>query len=265
MSSDRMKQAILVVSFGTSFNSSRSITIGAIESTLAECFPEYTIRRAFTSKIIKAKLLKRDGIAIDNVEEALEKLSEDGFKRVYIQPTHIMEGEEYDLTVEAAKPYMDKFEVLRVGHALLTEDRDLDTLVDALDEATKKESDEETARVFMGHGTEHNANAVYTKLQKKAEEKGFNDLFIGTVEATPSLDDIAEMVKKSGHKKIVLSPMMIVAGDHANNDMAGDDEDSWKSRFQRDGLEVRCRIRGLGNEYEIQKMIAKKCKDLIEG
>lgn len=259
---DRTNQAILAVSFGTSFNGNRSITIGAIESTLAECFPEYTVRRAFTSGMIAAKLLKRDGIVIDNVEQALDKLEKEGFLRVIIQPTTLLEGDEYSIISEISKRFEDRFVEIKIGHSLLGTEEDIEKMAEVLDRITKDYDAEDTARVFMGHGTEHGANSVYGILQKAVNSKGIRNLFIGTVEASPNVEDMIDLAKKSGCKKAVLTPLMIVAGDHANNDMAGKD-DSWKTKFEEAGFEVCCRLVGLGSEYEIQKMIADNCRELL--
>ena len=264
MASKRMEQAIIAVSFGTSFNNNRSQTIGAIESTLAEAFPEYTVRRAFTSGMIISKLKKRDGICIDNLSEALDKLAEDGFTRIYLQPTHIIEGEEFEIVTEIAKHYRDRFECVEFGHSLLATEADREKLIDILDAVTEKESDEETARIFMGHGTGHNINTVYTLLQRDIEKKAIKNMFIGTVEARPTLEDLVKMLREKGFKKVLLSPLMIVAGDHASKDMAGDDEDSWKSVLQKAGYEVKCRLIGLGSEYEVQQMIVEHCKEMLE-
>ena len=260
------RPVILVTSFGTSYSSSRSITIGAIESTLAESFPDFEVRRAFTSNIIRKILKNRDGIIIDSVPEALEKLANEGVRRVYIMPTHVMEGEEYYVKIVGeAKAFKDRFDVIEVGHALLTKEADFEELIDVLDGITAGFKGEKTARVFMGHGTDHEANSVYAKLQRLVEARGINDMYIGTVEATPTLEDTLESVKKSGAKKVVLSPLMMVAGDHATNDMAADEEGSWKNAFEKAGLEVVCRITGLGSEYGIQKMIARHCREMTEG
>ena len=259
------RPVILVTSFGTSYSSSRSITIGAIESTIAESFPGYEVRRAFTSNNIRRILRERDGIEIDGVPQALEKLAEEGVKDVMIMPTHMLEGDEYDnKIVKAAEAYKDRFDSLKVGHALLTNDEDYNMLIDILRQSAEARDAAKTALVFMGHGTEHRANEGYAKLQRMIEARGIRNMFIGTVEATPTVEDIVQMVKKSGAEEVILSPLMIVAGDHATNDMAGDDPDSWKSIFESAGFTARCRITGLGSVYGIQKMIAAHCKELIQ-
>ncbi len=260
------RPVILAVSFGTSFEDTRSVTIGAIESALAERNPEYEVRRAFTSNIIRKKLLERDGIKIDSVPKALEKLAAEGVKKVVVMPTHMLEGEEFEKKiVSEVKRYKDRFEDIRIGRALLTEDLDFRHMAVILDQMTAPFSGEDTARVFMGHGTEHSANEGYARLQQTIERLGITDMFIGTVEAEPTLEDMVKIVKERGFKNVLLSPLMIVAGDHATNDMAGDDEGSWKSTFEKAGCKVTCRIAGLGSDWRIQRMIAFHCKKAIEG
>ena len=265
MSIAENRPVILVTSFGTSFESSRSITIGAIESVLAERFPEYEVRRAFTSNIIRRILLERDKISVDGVPQALEKLAAEGVKKVVVMPTHIMEGEEYEnKIVKVVKEYEGRFDVIRIGRALLTNTRDLRHLAVILDQATAEFKAPGTARVFMGHGTDHNANEAYAKLQQMITDRGMNDMFIGTVEAAPTLEDMVKIVKDGGFDSVVLSPLMIVAGDHAHNDMAGDQEDSWKNVFEKAGIKATCRITGLGSDWRVQRMIAYHCKEAIE-
>ena len=249
------KPVLLVVSFGTSYNDSREITIGAIEKALETANPDYEVRRAFTSQIIIDKLKKRDNIEIDNVTEAMERLVADGVKEVVVQPTHVMSGFEYDDVAEEVKKYADKFDSLKIGKTLLTTDEDYDALIEALKAETAEYNKEGTAIVYMGHGTEHNANDTYRKLQEKVKAAGLDNYFIGTVEAEPSLEDVIEMAKTYGAKKVVLLPLMIVAGDHANNDMAGDEDDSWKTAFEKAGFEVECVLKGLGQYTGVQKMI----------
>ena len=260
----KSKAAILVVSFGTSYNNTRNATIGAIESTIAEFFPTFEVRRAFTSGIVIGKLFRRDGIIIDSVDLALTKLADEGYRRIYIQPTHIIEGDEFDLIAKIAEDHKDRFDSIKIGQALLKTPEDIDMLIDILCDITAQYNDKDTARVFMGHGTEHAANEMYVKLQKRIAERGINNIFIGTVEPKPSINKIAETVKSAGFKKALLSPLMIVAGEHVINDMAGDGEDSWKSILEKEGLEVTCRLVGLGREYAIQQMIAGHCRVMLK-
>ncbi|HWR23791.1 MAG TPA: sirohydrochlorin cobaltochelatase [Feifaniaceae bacterium] len=251
------KPVLLVVSFGTSYNDSRDITIGAIENALQAAYPEYEVRRAFTSQIIIDKLKERDGLEIDNVTQAMDRLVADGVKEVVIQPTHVMSGYEYDDVIAEVTPYQDKFSSFKTGEPLLITDADYDKVVSAITTETAAYDADGTAIVFMGHGTEHDANAAYAKLQQKLTDAGQDNYFIGTVEATPSVDDVLALVQASGAKKVVLLPLMIVAGDHANNDMAGDEPDSWKSVFTAAGFEVECLIQGLGQNAAIRQLIAE--------
>ena len=256
---------ILVVSFGTSYNSSRSITIGGIESTIRETFPEYTLRRAFTAQTIIDKLKDRDGIVIDNVEEALDRAADEGVKTLIVQPTHLMNGFEYTDLKELLEEKQDKFDKVALADPLLTSDEDYEAVAKAMVAVTEKYDDGETAIVFMGHGTEAESNAVYGKMQEVLAGAGFENYYVGTVEATPTVEDVLSAVKEKGtYKKVVLRPMMVVAGDHATNDMAGDEEDSWKSIFQKEGYEVTCVLEGLGQEYEIQKIYADHTKKAID-
>ena len=257
------EKELLVVSFGTSFNDSRRETIGAIEQTLAERFPDWSVRRAFTSQIIIDHIAKRDGVRIDNVTEALDRAIANGVKVLAVQPTHLMDGYEYnDLKNELAQ-YADAFEQIILGDPLLTIDRDYDMLGETLADATARYDDGETAIVFMGHGTEAASNAVYAKMQTIFSEAGCEHYYVGTVEATPSLEDVLAEVQAGGYKRVVLRPMMIVAGDHANNDMAGEEPDSWKSQFEAAGYEVECILEGLGQLPMIRSLIADHAAEAI--
>ena len=264
MSEEKRKPVILAVSFGTSHKDTREKTIGAIEKLLEKEFPGFEIRRAFTSKIIMKILRKRDGIEVDSVKEALERLADEGVRRVVVQPTHVMEGIEYELIQKDAEEFKGRFESLKMGRGLLTSEDDIRELIKVIDEDTAGYAGEDTARVFMGHGTDHSENSVYARMQKEIYEAGIRNMFVATVEAEPSLEDAVKAAKKSGAKKVLLSPLMIVAGDHAKNDMAGDGEDSWKSVFEREGFEVLCRIEGLGSSAGVQRMIAEHCRKTVE-
>lgn len=259
------KTAVLVVSFGTSYNDSRDITIGAIEEAIAKAFPDYEVRRAFTSQIIIDKLKERDGLEIDNVEEALDRAVADGITTLVVQPTHLMDGYEYTDLSNALEQYKDKFDKVVIGGPLLTEDADYDAVIAAITAHTASYDDGETAICFMGHGTEAASNVVYGTLQDKLTAAGYENYYIGTVEAEPSIDDVLEALNAKGtYKKVVLEPLMVVAGDHANNDMAGDEEDSWKTILTDAGYEVECLIEGLGQISEIQQIYVQHTQAAVD-
>lgn len=258
-------QAILVVSFGTSYNESRDLTIGAIENAIAEEFPEYDVRRAFTSQIIIDKLAERDGLVIDNVEEALDRAVADGITTLVVQPTHLMNGYEYTDLADALAEYESQFEQIALAEPLLTSDEDFEAVLEAITAHTADYDDGETAICFMGHGTEADSNVVYPTLQQKLTDAGYKNYFVGTVEAEPSLDDVIEAVGEKGdYTRVVLEPLMVVAGDHANNDMAGDEDDSWKSSFEAEGYEVECILEGLGQLEDIQQIYVSHTQAAID-
>ena len=260
----KVKPAILVVSFGTSFNDSRHITIGAIESAIREKFPDYDVRRAFTSQIIIDKLKERDGVVIDNVEEALDRLVADKVQEIVVQPTHLMNGYEYDDLAKALESHKDKFKKVALGEPLRSSDDDYYKVIAALASVSERYDDGKTALVFMGHGTEAESNKVYSTLQDKLSAEGKKNYFIGTVEATPSIEDVLKGVKAAGLKKAVLRPLMVVAGDHANNDMADlEDPESWASQLTAAGIEVECVLEGLGQIVEIDELYAAHAADAI--
>lgn len=255
---------LLVVSFGTSYNDNRRLTIGAIEGAMEAAFPDYSVRRGFTSQIIIDHVKKRDNVTIDNVTEALDRAVDNGVKNLVIQPTHLMDGFEYNDLVNEVAGYGDSFEKIAVGKPLLDSDEDFNAVMKAITAATAEYDDGETAICFMGHGTEADSNQVYEKMQQLLTENGFSNYYIGTVEASPTLDEVLEAVKAGGYKKVVLCPLMIVAGDHANNDMAGDEEGSWKKTFEDAGYEVNCIVEGLGGLEEIQQLFVAHAKAAAE-
>lgn len=254
------EKVVLAVSFGTSFDDSREVTIGAIEKALEAAFPDYEVRRAFTSQIIIDILAERD-IVIDDVKQAMDRLVADGVKEVIIQPTHVMSGFEYDDVIAEITPYAEQFDVFTISNPLLISDEDYAEVASVIVEETASYNVEGTAIVFMGHGTEHEANATYAKLQTVLADAGHANHFIGTVEAEPTLEEVMELVEASGAKKVVLLPLMVVAGDHANNDMAGDEEDSWKSAFEAAGYEVEPVLKGLGQYPGIQAIYVKHAQE----
>lgn len=258
------EKELLVVSFGTSFNDSRRLTIGAIESALEKAFPEYAVRRGFTSQIIIDHVAKRDGEIIDNMQEALDRAVDNGVKTLVVQPTHLMNGLEYEEMSKAIAQYSDAFEKISIGQPLLTSDEDFQAVAKAITEATADYDDGETAIVFMGHGTEAESNGVYAKMQQVLTDGGYAHYYVGTVEATPSLDDVLEAVKQGSYKRVVLRPLMVVAGDHANNDMAGDEDDSWKTTFEKEGYEVVCEVEGLGALEAVQQLYVEHAQAAVD-
>ncbi len=258
------EKELLVVSFGTSYNDSRRLTIGAIENALEEAFPDFSVRRAFTSQIIIDHVFSRDGEVIDNVSQALDRAVENGVKTLVVQPTHLMHGFEYNDLIKELLTYADAFEAITVAEPLLTNEEDFALVAEAVVKATESYDDGETAICFMGHGTEAESNAVYAKMQEVMKAGGHENIFIGTVEATPSVEDVLALVQAGNYKKVVLRPLMIVAGDHANNDMAGDDADSWKSIFEAAGYEVTCVVEGLGQLEEVQQIFVQHTREVLE-
>ena len=267
---------ILVVSFGTSFNDSRVSDVKGIEDALKEAYPDWSVRRAFTAQIIINHIQAREGVAIDNMEQALNRAVENGVKNLIVQPTHLMQGAEYDEVMESLEAYTDKFETLKVAEPLLgvvgndatvinadkkavaeilTAEAVKDAGFDSLDAA----KEDGVAFVFMGHGTSHTAKVSYSQMQTQFGELGYENVFVGTVEGEPeetACEAVIEAVKEAGYTKVVLRPLMVVAGDHANNDMAGVDADSWISMFNASGNfeSVEAQIAGLGGIAEIQQM-----------
>ena len=255
---------LLVVSVGTSYNDSRRLTIGAVEEALEAAFPEWSVRRGFTSQIIIDHVKSRDKVSIDNVEEALKRAMDNNVTRLAIQPTHLLDGLEYNELVREAGNYADAFQGLAIGKPLLTSDQDFQTVAAAITKATKAYDDGKTAICFMGHGTTAKSNDVYAKLQQVLEDQGAAHYYVGTVEAAPTVEDVLTRVKAGAYTRVVLMPLMIVAGDHANNDMAGDDADSWKSVFDAAGYEVVCLVQGLGELEEIQALLVEHAQAAIQ-
>ena len=277
---------LLVVSFGTSFNDSRAEDIKGIEDALAEAFPDWSVRRAFTAQIIINHVQARDDEKIDNMQQALDRAVANGVKNLVVQPTHLMHGAEYDEMVEAIDAYKDKFESVAIAEPMLGEVGDDATVINddkaavaqaITDEAVKEAgydsmeaaAEDGTAFVFMGHGTSHTANVTYDQMQTQMDNLGFTNAFIGTVEGEPedtACDEVINKVKDAGFKKVILRPLMVVAGDHANNDMAGDDDDSWKSMFEASGDfdEIDCQIEGLGRIDAVEQLYVAHTQAAID-
>ena len=275
---------LLVVSFGTSFNDSRVADIKGIEDALQAAYPDWSVRRAFTAQIIINHIQARDGEKIDNMTQALDRAVANGVKNLVVQPTHLMHGAEYDEMCEAIEAYKDQFESVSIAEPMLGEVGSDATVINADKEAVAKAitaaavseagfesleaaKDAGTAFVFMGHGTAHVAKVTYSQMQTQMEKLGYKNVFIGTVEGEPeetSCEAVIEAVKAAGYTKVVLRPLMVVAGDHANNDMAGADEDSWKSMVEAAGRTVECQIAGLGRIGAVQELYVAHTQAAID-
>ena len=277
---------LLVVSFGTSFNASRAADIKGIEDALQAAYPDWAVRRAFTAQIIINHVQARDGEKIDNMQQAMDRAVANGVKNLVVQPTHLMHGAEYDEMMEMIDSYRDKFESVAVAEPLLGEvgadatviNSDKEAVAKAITAAAVKDAGydsldaaaaEKTAFVFMGHGTSHTAKISYSQMQTTMQTLGYDNVFIGTVEGEPeetACENVIEAVKAAGYTKVVLRPLMVVAGDHANNDMAGADDDSWLSQFKASGAfeEVDTQIAGLGEISDIQQLYIAHTKAAIE-
>ena len=275
---------LLVVSFGTSYNDSRVADIKGIEDALQAAYPDWSVRRAFTAQIIINHIQARDGEKIDNMEQALERAVANGVKNLVVQPTHLMHGAEYDEMCEAIAEYEDKFESVSIAEPLLGEvgadattvNADKETVATAITAEAVKDGGYESleaaqeagvAFVFMGHGTAHVAKVTYSQMQTQMQDLGYENVFIGTVEGEPeetACESVIEAVKAAGYTKVVLRPLMVVAGDHANNDMAGSEDDSWKSMFEAAGFEVECQINGLGEIADVQAIYVAHTQTAID-
>lgn len=277
---------LLVVSFGTSFNDSRVKDIKGIEDALQAAYPDWSVRRAFTAQIIINHVQARDGEKIDNMQQAMDRAVANGVKNLVVQPTHLMHGAEYDEMMEMIDDYRDKFESVAVAEPLLGEVGADATVINEDKEAVAKAVTAEavatagydsveaaakdgTAFVFMGHGTSHTAKVSYSQMQTAMQTLDYDNVFIGTVEGEPestSCENVIEAVKAAGYTKVVLRPLMVVAGDHANNDMAGADEDSWLSQFEASGAfdSVDCQIAGLGGVADVEQLYIAHTKAAID-
>ena len=278
------EKELLVVSFGTSYNDSRVADIKSIEDALQAANPDWSVRRAFTAQIIINHIQARDGEKIDNMEQALERAVANGVKQLVVQPTHLMHGAEYDEMCAAIDKVRDKFESVEIAEPMLGEVGSDATVINADKEAVAKavvaaalsESGYEStaaakeagvAYVLMGHGTAHVAKVTYSQMAAQMDKLGYENVFIGTVEGEPedtSCEAVIAAVKEAGYTTVVLRPLMVVAGDHANNDMAGADEDSWKTMFEAAGLTVNCQISGLGRIADVQALYVAHTKAAID-
>ena len=255
-----MEKALLVISFGTSFRDTCEKTIEALEKDLAAAFPERKFYRAWTSGFIRKKLKERDGLIILSPEEALEQMKQDGIQDVLIQPTHMLAGGEFEKVTAALKPYTDAFEKAVIGRPLMESEEDIRLFVDKLAEITGQIGADEIA-VFMGHGSSETKIPVYDRINQICEETGRKQICVGTVEFEPGIAPVLEKVKELKPKKVYLAPLLVVAGDHANNDMAGDEEDSWKNQIAKEGCEVECILKGLGEYEAIRTLYVQHAKE----
>ncbi|MEG1524649.1 MAG: sirohydrochlorin cobaltochelatase [Clostridia bacterium] len=252
--------AILVVSFGTTVDETRERTIGALERQFAAAYPQIPVFRAFTSSMIIRSLARR-GIFVDTVAQALARLSQDHFRQVLIQPTHLIPGTEYDKLCAETQPFRTSFDLLKIGHPLLSCADDFSAAADAMAHAYPTGSDE--ALVLMGHGTAHPANDVYPAFERVCQSNGYDHLFIGTVEGIPTLEMVIRSVTTAGFTHAALAPFMLVAGDHALNDMAGSEPGSWLQQFSNAGISTRCLLTGIGELPGIQQIYLQHLNDLL--
>ena len=278
------EKELLVVSFGTSFNDSRVADIKSIEDALQEANPDWSVRRAFTAQIIINHIQARDGEKIDNMEQALERAVANGVKQLVVQPTHLMHGAEYDEMCAAIDKVRDQFDSVEIAEPMLGEVGNDATIINADKEAVAKAvvaaaleesgyestaaaKDAGVAYVLMGHGTAHVAKVTYSQMATQMAKLGYENVFVGTVEGEPeetSCEAVIEAVKNAGYTTVVLRPLMVVAGDHANNDMAGADDDSWKTMFEAAGFTVNCQISGLGRIADVQALYVAHTKAAID-
>ena len=262
--SSSTKKAILVVSFGTSYEEAKIRNIESIEKDLQTAFPDRKFYRAWTSKIIVAKLLKRDNLQIMNVAQAMEEMLADGITDLLIQPTHVIDGHENNSVAQDIAKYKDKFQSIHLGAPLLGSHEDVMQMIEIISSAFAPLLDKDEALVLMGHGTNHRVNPIYKELDDCFHAAGHENIYVGTVEAYPSLNDLIAIIKEHNYKKVCLSPFMIVAGDHARNDLAGDEEDSWKSIFQASGIAVQCVLKGLGEYPPVRALFIQHAKEAKE-
>ena len=256
------KKALLVVSFGSSFIENREAAIDATEKALADAFPEYDFYRAFTSQTIIDIYAERDKVEIMNVPEAMEKIYKGKYGEILVVPTLVINGEEKDEMMEQLDPFMDKFTKFTVSTPLLTTYEDYVTLVKAMEQEMPKTAGGE-AVVLMGHGTPHSGNSAYGTLDYVFKDEGFKDVYVGTVEGFPTFDTVLKNLKQGGYKKVTLMPAMIVAGDHAHNDIAGDEEDSWKNLLKAQGYDVDYILKGLGELSAIQNLFIEHARQAL--
>lgn len=254
-----MKKAILVVSYGTTYLDALANSIEAVENTFREAFPDYTVCRAFTGKRIM-EMLQKKGISVDSVEEALAKLADSGYSQVLLQPTHIIDGNEFDKIRAAADAFRDRFFAIRVGVPLMASREDMAAICHFFARTYGQGTD---ALILMGHGSDHFANKLYADFADTCNALGYHNLYIATLEASPNLDDLLPALKNAGYRNVTIAPLLFVAGGHACKDMAGDEPDSWKSRLGAAGYSVTAVVKGLGEYPEIRGLYAEHLRSMM--
>ena len=263
MKGENMKKGIIVVSFGTTYEETRKLCIESIENRIKEQYKDYLVLRAFTSQMVINKLKSRDNYFVDNPREALERMKESGIKNIYIQPLHIISGHEYEKLLRQVNDFLNENQnfYIKIGKPLLYDELDYYKVVQGLNLLDRKENE---GIVFMGHGTDHEADASYEKLERTFREKGYENVYIGTVEGSITIENIIPKLKANGIEKIKLRPFMLVAGDHAINDMASDEEDSWKSILEFNGFNVEVSLQGLGELETIQNIYLEHLENIMD-
>ena len=267
------KNAILVVSFGTSYADTREKTIGAIENRIREAFPLWRVERAFTSGMVIRSILKKEGVSVEDVPSALKRLAEEGVDNLVVQPTHLMTGKEYEKMCAQVEPFRGSFSQIRIGRPLLADEADVAALAGVLEQIYCEDPESRSAAspngtaaeavLLMGHGTDVCSDGVYARLQEKLQGKEYNRILIGTVEGAVTLSDVMEQIRPKEVHRLRIAPLMVVAGDHAVNDMAGDSPDSWKSVLERAGYEVIPLLKGLGEYPQIQELYVRHVQDVL--
>lgn len=257
-----MKKGILVISFGTTYVETRKKTIEAIETAMQERFLDYEVRRVFTSNLVRKRIEVKEGVHIPDIDEALKKMKEDGFDEVYLSSLHIIPGHEYKKISHAVHRYKDDFRIIKAAKPLLYGKDDYIQVREAI--AQIQQLKEQEALLFMGHGSDHAANSAYVMLRHFLErDERTKDAYIGTVEGYPELEDLFGEIKEKGYRNIKLMPLMVVAGDHATNDMASDEEDSWKTMLETQGYQTECILQGLGEFAEFREIFVKRLSDIV--
>ncbi len=260
---EEKKTAVLVVSFGTSYENTRKKTLDVIGREMQEAYPQWPFYQAWTSGMIRKKIQMRDGIFIPGVEQALEQMRQDGIRRIAVQPTHMVNGSEYGKLCREVSSVQDQFDRICIGKPLLTEPEDCDCVLEEL--ASQIPVTEREALVLMGHGSRHYANYVYAALNYRLRELGHQNIYIGTVEAWSSLESVLGSVRRQEPEKVVLAPFLMVAGDHVVNDLAGEQADSWKSVFEAEGYQTECVTRGLGEYPGIRRILMEHLRETVSG